>query len=121
MSDKKLKVLKLLKLRSKKDLSELARAMIAVNTKIDELETLKTSLTQQVEYYSDRKSISSVAQLRSSGVFTQKLNLEIERIEEQNKNLAIEVERLATELMHLEAKKQKIENKIAFEQRNLIA
>jgi len=121
MSQKKLKILKLLKLRSKKELSEHSRALSGVNAKIDELETLKASLATQLEYYGDRKNISSVAQLRSNGVFTQKLNVEIERIEKQSEHLAIEVQRLATELTRLDAKKQKIEDKIAFEQRKLIA
>ena len=121
MSKKKLKILKLLKLRSKKDLSEHSKAMNAVNAKINELEALRISLAQQLEYYSDRKSISSVSHLRSNGVFTQKLNLEIERVDRQCKHLATEVERLAVELMRLDAKKHKIENKIASEQRKLIA
>ena len=110
MSEKKLKILKLLKLRSKKDLSEHSRAMSAVNAKISELETLKVSLTKQLEHYGDRKNISSVSQLRSNGVFTQKLNVEIERIEQQNEHLMVEVQRLAVELMRLDAKKQKIED-----------
>ena len=121
MSKKKLKILKLLKLRSKKDLSEHSRALSAVNAKISELETLKISLTKQLEYYGDRKNISSVSQLRSNGVFTQKLNVEIERIDQQSEHLAIEVHRLTAELTRLDAKKQKIEDKIAFEQRKLIA
>ena len=95
--------------------------MSAVNAKIDELKTLKASITKQLEYYGDRKNISSVVHLRSNGVFTQKLNVEIERIDQQSENLAIEVQRLAAELMRLDAKKQKIEDKIAFEQRKLIA
>jgi len=94
MSEKKLKILKLLKLRSKKDLSEHSRAMSAVNAKISELETLKVSLTKQLEHYGDRKNISSVAQLRSNGVFTQKKKIKIERIEQQSEQLAIEVQRL---------------------------
>ena len=121
MSEKKLKILKLLKLRSKKELSEHSRAMSVVNSKISELETLKVSLTKQLEYYGDRKNISSVSQLRSNSVFTQKLNVEIERIEQQNEHLMVEVQRLAVELMRLDAKKQKIEDKIAFEQRKLFA
>jgi prefoldin subunit 5 len=121
MSRKKLKILKLLKLRSKKDLSEHARAMSLLNVRIEELEALKTSLTKQLEYYSERKSISSVSHLRSNGVFTQKLVEEIERIERQSEHLTTEVERCATELMRLDAKKQKIEDKIVFEQRKLIA
>lgn len=121
MSEKKLKILKLLKSRSKKDLSEHSRAMSAVNAKISELETLKVSLTKQLEHYGDRKNISSVSQLRSNGVFTQKLNVEIERVEHQSEHLAIEAQRLAAELMRLDAKKQKIEDKIAFEQRKLFA
>ena len=121
MSEKKLKILKLLKLRSKKDLSERSRALSAVNAKISELETLKTSLKKQLEYYGDRKNISSVSQLRSNGVFTQKLNVEIDRIDQQSEHLAIEMHRLTAELMRLDAKKQKIEDKIAFEQRKLIA
>jgi uncharacterized protein involved in exopolysaccharide biosynthesis len=121
MIKKKLKILKLLQLRSKKDLSERARAMSSVNARLDELEALKTSLTQQLEHYSERKSISSVSHLRSNGIFTQKLNVEIGRIDQQRNHLVTEFERLASEIKRLDAKKQKIMDKIASEQRKLIA
>lgn len=121
MSEKRLKILKLLKQRSNKDLSEQARALSAVNARIDELNALRTSLTKQLEFYSDRNSISSVAHLRSNGIFTQKLNVEIDRIDQQCEHLSTEVENLALELMRLDLKKQKIEDKIAVEQRKIIA
>ena len=81
----------------------------------------KLGFLRRVDKDDYRKNISSVSQLRSNGVFTQKLNVEIERIDQQSEHLAIEMHRLTAELMRLDAKKQKIEDKIAFEQRILIA
>lgn len=112
MTHKKIKILNLLHLRSKKEMSEALNALDALTLKLDEVKELNEALASQFEHYEDLSKINEVAHLRSQVTLASKIYTEKQTVEAQTDLLAKEAEMIKCRVSEIDFKRKNILSRI---------
>lgn len=112
MTEKKIKILRLLHLRSKKEMSEALDVLGTLNCKLDEVKELNSSLVTQFQNYEDLSKIDGVARLRSQVTLVSTIYSEMQKVKAQKDLLEQEVVMIKGRVRDIDFKRKNILSRI---------
>ena len=112
---KKLRILRLLKLRNKKELSETILALKKLKNKILEIDALIDRLSEQSKHYTVTNGSSDVNNLHSKVIMSQKIIFETEKLKTELEKLMVDGNFLKRKFERCDAINKKIDQKIGME------
>lgn len=112
---KKLRILRLMKLRNKKELSETILALKKLKNKILEIDALIDRLSEQSEHYTVTNGSSDVNNLHSKVIMSQKIMFETEKLKTELEKVMVDENFLKRKVERCDAINKKIDQKIGIE------
>lgn len=112
---KKLRILRLMKLRNKKELSETILALKKLKNKILEIDTLIDRLSEQSKHYTVTNGSSDVNNLHSKVIMSQKIIFETEKLKTELEKVMVDENFLKRKVERCDAINKKIDQKIGME------
>lgn len=112
---KKLRILRLMKLRNKKELNETILALKNLKNKILEIDALIDRLSEQSKYYTVTNGSSDVNHLHSKVIMSQKIIFESEKLKTELEKLMVDENFLKRKVERCDAINKKIDQKIGME------
>ena len=112
---KKLRILRLMKLRNKKELSETILALKKLKNKIMEIDTLIDRLSEQSKHYTVTNGSSDVNNLHSKVIMSQKIIFETEKLKTELEKVMVDENFLKRKVERCDAINKKIDQKIGME------
>lgn len=112
---KKLRILRLMKLRNKKELSETILALKKLKNKIQEIDALIDRLSEQSKHYTVTNGSSDVNNLHSKVIMSQKIMFETEKLKTELEKVMVDENFLKRKVERCDAINKKIDQKIGME------
>ena len=112
---KKLRILRLMKLRNKKELSETILALKKLKNKILEIDALIDRLSEQSKHYTVTNGSSDVNNLHSKVIMSQKIIFETEKLNTELEKVMVDENFLKRKVERCDAINKKIDQKIGME------
>lgn len=112
---KKLRILRLMKLRNKKELSETILALKKLKNKILEIDALIDRLSEQSKHYTVTNGSSDVKNLHSKVIMSQKIMFETEKLKTELEKVMVDENFLKRKVERCDAINKKIDQKIGIE------
>ena len=112
---KKLRILRLMKLRNKKELSETILALKKLKNKILEIDALIDRLSEQSKHYTVTNGSSDVNNLHSKVIMSQKIMFATEKLKTELEKVMIDENFLKRKVERCDAINKKIDQKIGIE------
>ena len=112
---KKLRILRLMKLRNKKELSETILALKKLKNKILEIDALIDRLSEQSKHYTVTNGSSDVNNLHSKVIMSQKIMFETEKLKTELEKVVVDENFLKRKVERCDAINKKIDQKIGME------
>ena len=112
---KKLRILRLMKLRNKKELSETILALKKLKNKILEIDALIDRLSEQSKHYTVTNGSSDVNNLHSKVIMSQKIMFETEKLKTELEKVMVDENFLKRKVERCDAINKKIDQKIGIE------
>lgn len=112
---KKLRILRLMKLRNKKELSETILALKKLKNKILEIDALIDRLSEQSKHYTVTNGSSDVNNLHSKVIMSQKIIFETEKLKTELEKVMVDENFLKRKVERCDAINKKIDQKIGME------
>ena len=112
MTQKKIKILNLLHLRSKKEMSEALELLHSLTSKLEKVTEVDGALASQLEHYLDLTAVTQVSHLRSQIQLTSTLYSEIQNVKDQKNLLEKETLRLKSRVRDINFKSRTILSRI---------
>lgn len=112
---KKLRILRLMKLRNKKELSETILALKKLKNKILEIDALIDRLSEQSKHYTVTNGSSDVNNLHSKVIMSQKIMFETEKLKTELEKVMVDENFLKRKVERCDAINKKIDHKIGIE------
>ncbi|MGB0246492.1 MAG: hypothetical protein ACPF9Z_07630 [Paracoccaceae bacterium] len=112
---KKLRILRLMKLRNKKELSETILALKKLKNKILEIDALIDRLSEQSKHYTVTNGSSDVNNLHSKVIMSQKIMFETEKLKTELEKVMVDENFLKRKVERCDAINKKIDQKIGME------
>jgi len=112
MPRKKIKILNLLHLHSKKEMSEALNALETLTSKLEEVNKLNYELTIQFDNYDDLSKINDVTHLRSQVTLASKIYSEMQKVQTQKDLLEKEAAMIKCRVREINFKRKNILSRI---------
>ena len=112
---KKLRILRLMKLKNKKELSETILALKKLKNKILEIDALIDRLSEQSKHYTVTNGSSDVNNLHSKVIMSQKIMFETEKLKTELEKVMVDENFLKRKVERCDAINKKIDQKIGME------